>query len=116
MDRSPEEIVLDPDLIRRLIVGIGEVSEITGVPQRKLRYWQEKGIIDTVRDKEGGTRRFDYLNVKKVVLIQELLEEGYTLDAATEKVESRMERLSEAFEKLAANAEVDRSTSDGSDN
>lgn len=113
MDRSPEEILLDPDLIRRLIVGIGEVSEITGVPQRKLRYWQDKGIIDTVRDTEGGTRRFDYLNVKKVLLIQELLEEGYTLDAAAEKVESRMKRLSEAFEKLAeATTSEDETASD----
>jgi DNA-binding transcriptional MerR regulator len=100
MERSPSDVVLDPDLIRRLIVGIGEVAEITGVPKRKLRYWQKKGIIDTVQNDEGTTRRFDYLNVKKILLIKELLDEGYTLDAAAGKVERRMERLSEAFEKL----------------
>jgi DNA-binding transcriptional MerR regulator len=109
MDRKPEDIVFDPDLIRQLVVGIGEVAEITGVPQRQLRYWQKKGVIETVRDGEGATRRFDYLNVKKVLLVKELLDEGYTLDAASEKVRRRMERLSEAFEQLAArsSSEID---------
>ena len=105
MDRKPEEVVLDPDLIRRLVVGIGEVAETTGVPQRQLRYWQKKGVIEAVRDGEGTTRRFDYLNVKKVLLVKELLDEGYTLDAAAEKVERRMQRLSKAFEQLAARPE-----------
>ena len=111
MERRPEEIVLDPDLIRRLVVGIGEVAEITDVPQRQLRYWQQKGIIETVRDEEGSTRRFDYLNVKKVLLVKELLDEGYTLDAASEKVEQRMQRLSEAFEQLSTRSKEDEDSS-----
>ena len=111
MERRPEEIVLDPDLIRRLVVGIGEVAEITDVPQRQLRYWQQKGIIETVRDEEGSTRRFDYLNVKKVLLVKELLDEGYTLNAASEKVERRMQLLSEAFEQLSTRSEEEEGSS-----
>jgi len=100
-ESDPENVLMDWALLDRLVVGIGEVAEITGVPKRKLRYWQEKGVIEPVDDAEGATRRFDYLNIKKVLLIKELVDEGYRLDAAQEKVEERMRTLSEAFSKLA---------------
>ncbi|PEN09162.1 MerR family transcriptional regulator [Longimonas halophila] len=100
-ESDPENVLMDWALLDRLVVGIGEVAEITGVSKRKLRYWQEKGVIEPVDDAEGATRRFDYLNIKKVLLVKELVDEGYRLDAAQEKVEERMRTLSEAFSKLA---------------
>ncbi len=36
-----------------------------------------------------------------MLLIQEMLEEGYTLDSAIEKVNKRMVVMDEAFKKLA---------------
>ncbi|WP_332699224.1 MerR family transcriptional regulator [Halalkalibacter lacteus] len=93
--------LMDFELLKRLVVGIGEVSEITGIPTRKIRYWEEKGIIQSEKEGEGATRRYNYLNVKKILLIQEMVEEGFTLDAAAKKVEKRMEILNEAFRKLA---------------
>jgi len=98
---SPEEVLMDFEFLSRLVVGIGEVAEITGVPKRKLRYWQKKGLIDSVRDDSGSTRRFDYLNIKKVLLIKELIDEGYTLNAAADKVRQRMEMIDGAFRRLA---------------
>lgn len=93
--------LLDFELLQKLVVGIGEVANITGIPTRKIRYWEEKGIIQSENEGEGTTRRYNYLNVKKILLIQEMIEEGYTLDAAAQKVEKRMETLNEAFRKLA---------------
>lgn len=98
--------LLDFDLLSRLVVGIGEVSEITGVPQRKIRYWEEKGIIQPVKEVEGTTRRYDYINIKKILLIQELLNDGYTLDAAAKKVEVRMETINKVFLELARNTKT----------
>lgn len=80
-----KNILLDFDLLSKLVVGIGEVSEISGVPTRQIRYWEEKGIIHSSKETEGTTRKYDYLNVKKVLLIKELLDDGYTLDAAAKK-------------------------------
>lgn len=100
-ETNPEHVLMDWALLDRLVVGIGEVAEITGVPKRQLRYWQEKGVIEPVDNAEGATRRFDYLNIKKVLLIKELVDEGYRLDAAKEKVEKRMRTVSEAFSELA---------------
>lgn len=93
--------LLDFELLNKLIVGIGEVSDITGIPARKIRYWEEKGAIESEKAAEGSTRRYNYLNVKKMLLIQEMIDEGFTLDAAIAKVEKRMTTLNEAFRKLA---------------
>lgn len=100
-DKFEIDPLLDFDLLKKLVVGIGEVSDIAGVPTRKIRYWEEKGIIESEKEGEGTTRRYNYLNIKKILLIQELLEEGFTLDAAAKKVEERMKNINEAFLKLA---------------
>ncbi|MBL3519613.1 MerR family transcriptional regulator [Aliarcobacter lanthieri] len=94
------EDLFDPNLVSKLLVTIGDVSEVTGIPQRKLRYWEDKGIIQSSCQKDGTTRKFDYLNIKKILLIKELLDEGFTLEASVKKVEDRVEKLQSAFDKL----------------
>lgn len=84
-----------------MIIGIGEVSDITGIPTRKIRYWEEKDAIQSEKNTERSTRRYNYLNIKKMLLIQERIDEGFTLDASIEKVEKRMATLNEAFSKLS---------------
>lgn len=94
------ENLFDGELIKNLVVGIGEVSDITGIPTRKIRYWEEKGIIHSVED-SGSARRYNYINIKKILLIKELIEEGYTLEAAAKKVNERISRLVSAFDQLS---------------
>ena len=104
------EIMMDVDFLVSVIVAIGEVADLTGVPQRKIRYWDEKGLIQPV-DKDATYRKYDYLNIKKIVLIQELLDEGYTLDAAGKKVNERCIKVAEVFTRLSAS----KSNSDNKD-
>ncbi len=92
-------ILMDVDFLVSVIVAIGEVANITGVPQRKIRYWDEKGYIEPV-DKESTYRQYDYLNIKRIVLIKELLDEGYTLEAAAKKVIERCIKVEEVFLRL----------------
>lgn len=96
-----KELLLDFDFLRKLVVGIGEVSQITNIPTRQIRYWEEKGIISSLTEKEGKNRRYDYLNIKKILLIKELLDEGYTLDASVEKVKKRMAMIEETLTKMS---------------
>jgi MerR family transcriptional regulator, global nitrogen regulator len=97
--------ISDHDFLAKLIIGIGEVAAITGIPQRQLRYWQEKGIIHASMEDTAysSTRCFDYLQIKKILLIKELLDEGFTLDAAAQKVDKRMEMINSAFKKFKNN-------------
>lgn len=95
-----KDLSFDFDFLDKLVVGIGEVSQITGIPTRQIRYWEEKGIIDSLTEEEGKNRRYNYENIKKMLLIKELMEEGYTLDASAEKVKKRMDMIEETLSKL----------------
>src|ERR1700742_4552044 len=92
INKADMEILMDFDFLLTVIVAIAEVANITGVPQRKIRYWDEKGYIQPV-DNTSTYRQYDYLNVKKIVLIKELLDEGFTLEAAAKKVNERSARI-----------------------
>lgn len=98
--KENKDLGFDFEFLEKLVVGIGEVSQITGIPTRQIRYWEDKGIIKSLTEEEGKNRRYDYKNIKKMLLIKELLDEGYTLDASAEKVKKRMEMISETFGKL----------------
>ncbi|WP_207423909.1 MerR family transcriptional regulator [Desertivirga brevis] len=100
MKKGPE-LSFDFDFLQKLVVGIGEVSQIIGVPTRQIRYWEEKGIITSLTEEEGKNRRYDYKNIKKMLLIKELLDDGYTLDASADKVKSRMELIEQTLNKLS---------------
>ena len=100
MNSGEKDLCFDYDFLEKLVVGIGEVSQITGIPTRQIRYWEDKGIIKSLTEEEGKNRRYDYKNIKKMLLIKELLDEGYTLDASAEKVKKRMEMISEILGKL----------------
>ena len=95
MDKSEKnsDLSFDFDFLDKLVVGIGEVAQITGIPTRQIRYWEEKGIIESLTEEEGKNRRYNYENIKKMLLIKELMEEGYTLDSSAEKVKKRMEMI-----------------------
>lgn len=95
-----EDLQFDFGFLGKLVVGIGEVSQIIGVPTRQIRYWEDKGIIVSLTEEEGKNRRYDYKNIKKMLLIKELLDEGYTLDAAAQKVHKRIELIEQALKKL----------------
>ena len=85
------ELEEELSFLKKLVIGIGEVEKITGVPQRQIRYWVSKGIIKTIDSEEkGSTRCFSYLEIKKIILIKELVDEGFTLEASEKKIMHRI--------------------------
>lgn len=73
------------ELYTNIAVGIGEVSKIIGVSPRQLRYWEQKGYIKPVEDKESGIRRYSLGTVFLIAFIKDYLDQGYTLAAAYER-------------------------------
>ncbi|MEW5843974.1 MAG: MerR family transcriptional regulator [Bacteroidota bacterium] len=98
--KEQKDLSFDFDFLDKLIVGIGEISQITSIPTRQIRYWEDKKIIVSLREEEGKNRRYDYKNIKKMLLIKELLDEGYTLDAAADKIQKRMKLIEQTLNKL----------------
>ncbi|MAX80154.1 MAG: MerR family transcriptional regulator [Crocinitomicaceae bacterium] len=94
-----DPITEDLEFLHKLIMGIGEVAEVTGIPTRQIRYWEEKGYISSLSE-QGRNRRYNYMNIKKMLLIKEMLDEGYTLEASVAKVEKRTKLVNEALEKF----------------
>ena len=93
-DRHRDRAFLD-----NLVIGIGELAEVTGVPTRQLRYWEDRGHIASLSS-VGRNRRYDYSNVKRVILIKELLDEGYTLEVSVAKLEARLGRTDDALRRI----------------
>lgn len=54
---------------------IGELAQASGVSNRSLRYYEERGLIRSRRT-PGGWRDFDPSTIERVVLIQHLFAAG----------------------------------------
>ncbi|WP_223167368.1 MerR family transcriptional regulator [Nonomuraea sp. SYSU D8015] len=52
-------------------LGIGDLSRLTGVPVRTIRFYCDEGLLDSVRS-TGGHRRFDRAAVDRLGLVRRL--------------------------------------------
>lgn len=73
---------------------IGEVAERTGVTQRTLRFYEEKGLLQPPNRLEGGFRLYseaDIQRVERIKRLQQLL--GFSLAEIKEMVEAEEVKL-----------------------
>jgi DNA-binding transcriptional MerR regulator len=59
----------------RKVITIGIVSELTGLSERQIRYYEDRKLIFPERSK-GGTRKYSFLDVDKLVKIANQMEDG----------------------------------------
>ncbi|WP_449536303.1 MerR family transcriptional regulator [Ferdinandcohnia sp. Marseille-Q9671] len=57
------------------VISIGTVTEITGLSERKIRYYEERGLISPKRT-ERGTRKYSFLDIETLMNIADKREEG----------------------------------------
>ena len=57
------------------VITIGIVSELTGLSERQIRYYEERKLILPDRTK-GGTRKFSFLDVERLIDIANKMEDG----------------------------------------
>ncbi len=57
------------------MITIGVVSELTGLSERQIRYYEERKLIFPERSK-GGTRKYSFDDVEKLVDIANKMEDG----------------------------------------
>ncbi|NPV54391.1 MAG: MerR family transcriptional regulator [Firmicutes bacterium] len=77
------------DILDNLELTIGQVAKLGGVTSRQVSYWTEKGVISAKRE-PGRAQYYDLDAVRKVRLVKELLDCGYTLATAAEEAERIM--------------------------
>ena len=64
---------------------IGDTSEMTGVSQKRIRFWESRGYISEAARSVCGDRayrRFTQQQVDVIKKIKEYLDQGYSLKAA----------------------------------
>lgn len=89
MESDKQKRVLD---LSKLQFKIGELSRMTGVSTRQLRYWEKKAFIAAKqRQEEQDARVFGFDAYVKVSLVKHLMDEGYTLSAANDKSKTLIE-------------------------
>ena len=68
---------------------IGEVAERTGVTQRTLRFYEEKGLLKPPTRMDGGFRLYSEADIQRVEHIRKLQQHlGFTLAEIKEMVEA----------------------------
>ncbi len=57
------------------VISIGIVSELTGLSLRKIRYYEERGLLSPGRTEKGG-RKYSFADIETLMKIAERREEG----------------------------------------
>lgn len=57
------------------VISIGIMSELTGLSERQIRYYEERKLVFPDRSK-GGTRKFSFADVERLVEIANKMEDG----------------------------------------
>ncbi len=79
--------------IPRLYYSIGQVSQITGIEQHVLRFWETEFRELTPRKNRAGRRVYSERDVKTVLRIKELLKgERYTIEGARRRLSDKGQR------------------------
>lgn len=97
-----------------LVFRIGELSRMTGISSRQLRYWEQRGYISAMdREDEHKARLYNFHTLIQVLIISRLLDEGYRLPSAVEKMHDMVKKMSitrEFFTRAFQGIEVDGDT------
>ena len=86
---SKRASTVEPESQEQAYLQIGEVAERTGVTQRTLRFYEERGLLKPPSRLEGGFRLYsedDVRRVEQIKRLQSLL--GFTLAEIKEMVEA----------------------------
>jgi len=72
---------------------IGDTSAMTGVSQKRIRFWESRGYIPVAARSicgERAYRRFTQQQVDVIKKIKEFLDQGYSLAAAANKAKQAL--------------------------
>ena len=85
----------------KLYYSIGEVSELLGVKQHVLRYWESQFPALKPKKNRAGNRTYKVRDIKYLVTLKTLLyEKGYTIAGARKKLRESLNNPDALIEQL----------------
>lgn len=77
------------DYKMKKVIGMGVVTELTGLSERKVRYYELKGLVSPERTK-GGSRKYSFHDVERLIDVAAKMEDGWRI----QDIKEREKRLS----------------------
>ncbi|WP_214799066.1 MerR family transcriptional regulator [Exiguobacterium sp. s50] len=71
------------------VIGMGVITELTGLSERQVRYYESKGLVFPERTK-GGSRKYSFHDVERLIDVASKLEDGWRI----QDIKNREKRLS----------------------
>ena len=95
------ELAADPSSFKeKKVITIGIVSELTGLSERQIRYYEERKLVFPDRT-PGGSRRYSFLDVEHLVEIANKIEDGVqTYEIRQEMIKEKKRNKDEAHKKM----------------
>ena len=69
-------MVGDSSYKEKKVITIGTVCELTGLSERKIRYYEEKKLIFPERSSKGKNRKYSFNDIETLLKIANMIEEG----------------------------------------
>lgn len=89
------------DSIEKKYFKISEVSEILGLPQPTLRFWEQHFSIIKPRRNDKGTRFYTADDIEKIKMVRYLVKErGFKLDKAQEIIAHNHSGVSKHYQAI----------------
>ncbi|WP_020617951.1 MerR family transcriptional regulator [Paenibacillus daejeonensis] len=83
------------------VIAIGLVSELTGLSERKIRYYEERRLIFPERT-AGGTRKYSFSDIERLCEIAEKMEDGLYIREIKEMERRKVKRQTLPYEGAAS--------------
>lgn len=77
------------DYKSKKVIGMGVITELTGLSERQVRYYESKGLVFPERT-QGGSRKYSFHDVERLIDVASKLEDGWRI----QDIKDREKRLS----------------------
>lgn len=94
--------------LKKVFINIGELSQVTGVSQVKLRYWTDQHYLERVACTQPyhSIHQYNLFSIFKVRLIVFYLNKGYTLKASATQAATQLDDLKQKYQALLSNCDL----------
>lgn len=89
---------MDTSYLTKKVISIGIVSELTGLSERQIRYYEERKLIFPNRS-DKGTRKYSFTDVETLVHIANKMEDGLQTTELRKEMNKQKEQTSEEYVK-----------------
>jgi MerR family transcriptional regulator, global nitrogen regulator len=81
------------------VMSIGIISELTGLSERKIRYYEERKLIFPERTKRG-TRKYSFSDVEALMEIADAIEDGVQTYEIKKEINKKQKETREELNKM----------------